>query len=197
MDLLVATRNVKKLAELRPLLEPLGYRLHTLDAFPVAPEVDETGSTFEENALLKARSGAVATGLLTLAEDSGLVVDALDGRPGVYSARYAPDQASKIARLLGELAGVPARQRTCRYVAAMALVAPDGRSQVWRGTCEGAIGFAPRGSNGFDYDVVFEQPDGRTMAELTAAEKNEISHRRRVVDQLPSMLADFAARFRS
>jgi XTP/dITP diphosphohydrolase len=192
MDLLVATRNPKKLAELRPLLEPLGYRLHTLAAFPQAPEVEETGATFAENALLKAHSGAAATGLLTLAEDSGLVVDALDGRPGVHSARYAEGQSGKVARLLAELAGVEPARRTCRYVATMALVHPDGRSRVWSGELAGRVAQAPRGNNGFDYDVIFELPDGRTVAELTPEEKNAISHRGRAARELPAQLALFA-----
>ena len=175
--MVLATRNQGKLAEMRRLLEPLGIELLSLADYPHLEETPETGATFEANAALKAAAAARATGLVALADDSGLEVAALGGRPGVLSQRYAPTDRDRVSRLLTELAGV-SPPRAARFVAAVAVAWPDGRVETVRGTVEGEITLEPRGTGGFGFDPVF-QPTGeiRTMAEMTAEEKNAISHR--------------------
>jgi XTP/dITP diphosphohydrolase len=179
--LLVATRNEGKLRELRALLEGLGLKLETLASHPEASDVRESGTTFDENARLKATSAARATQLWTVADDSGLEVAALGFAPGVRSARYAGvhgDDAANTAKLLRELDGKS--DRRARFVCAMALARPDGEIVATaHGVCEGAIGVSPRGSGGFGYDPVFVPaifPD-QTMAELDRHDKNAVSHR--------------------
>lgn len=178
----VATGNAHKLAEIRAILAGLEVELVGMDHLGV-PEPVEDGETFEANALLKARHCARATDLPALADDSGLEVDALGGAPGVYSARYAGPQAAdgaNNAKLIAELAELPDPQRRARFVCAAAIVLPDGREHVVRGTMEGHVGHEPRGSNGFGYDPLFVSDaagDGRTNGELTPAEKDAISHR--------------------
>jgi XTP/dITP diphosphohydrolase len=213
MKVLIATTNRGKLAELRELLGDLPIELLTLDdALPGQPPVEETGATFEENALLKARAAADATGMVTIADDSGLEVDALDGRPGVRSARYAKEgatDAENIAKLLAELEGVEDDHRTARFRCAMVLIDPrrGGEPVIVDGRCEGAIGHEPRGEGGFGYDPVFiihaDQaiPDGtpeaeivtravgHTMAEISSAEKNVVSHRAQATAQIKPILA--------
>jgi XTP/dITP diphosphohydrolase len=174
---LFATTNAGKLRELRGLvggaLEVLG-----LADLPPIPEPAEDAETFEENARLKARAYAASSGLPTLADDSGLCVDALGGAPGVRSARYAEgDDAARYAKLLRELQGVPDARRTASFRCALALALPDGPTVVEVGACAGHIAHVPRGAHGFGYDPVFLLPDGRTLAELDSAEKGRISHR--------------------
>lgn len=199
--LLLATRNRGKLAELQALLAPLGYEVKCLDDVPEVPPVDEDGDTFEHNAIEKARQTAVAAGMATLADDSGLVVDALGGAPGVWSARYAgPDatDADNNARLLQALSDVPDAERGARFVAVLALClppdAPGFRTAIgidaplvrtFRGTLEGRIAHAARGDQGFGYDPLFV-PDGetQTLAQLGQAQKNRISHRARATAAL-------------
>lgn len=177
--LFLATANAHKVVEMRAILAPLGaIEICSLLDLPEAPDIEETETTFEGNARLKAVFCAELTQCLSLADDSGLVVDALDGRPGVYSARYAPTAAQRNAKLLDEMEGVAEDARSARYVAAMALAWPDGRCVVREGRCEGRIALAPRGKEGFGYDPVFYLPDrDKTMAEVTDDEKNAISHR--------------------
>ncbi len=189
MRLLIATRNRGKLREYRRLLEGLPLELVTLDDVDVDLDVEETGETFEANARLKAEAYARASGLPTLADDSGLEVDALGGAPGVRSARYgAPEARSDEDRyrlLLRRLEGVPEEARTARFVCVVAFADPRaGVLRTARGTCEGRIARAPRGRHGFGYDPVFLLPDGRTMAELSPEEKNRISHRARALEAL-------------
>ncbi len=188
---IIATHNVKKLAELERILAPLGIPVQTAaQAGYSLPEVDETGTTFAENARLKAESAMRATGRPAVADDSGLVVDALGGAPGVYSARYAgPDAGDRdrYEKLLRELADVPDDRRTARFVSAVCCVFPDGTSIDVTGACEGRIARAPRGDGGFGYDPVFLVGD-RSYAELTAAEKDEISHRGRALRALQDAL---------
>lgn len=179
----VATANRGKLAEIRAILAPdhLDVDLTTMTEHGV-DSPPEDGDTFEANALIKARHCAAATGLPAIADDSGLEVDALDGEPGVRSARYAgepTDDAANNRKLLEALADVPDEQRSARFVCAAAVVTPDGRERVVRGTMAGRIVAAPRGEHGFGYDPLFvsEVADGRTNAELTAQEKDAISHR--------------------
>ena len=181
-SLLVATRNKDKLKELRHLLRDLPFALYDLTAFPGVQTVQETGKTFVENASLKAMGYAAQTRLLTLADDSGLIVDALGGAPGVLSARYAGKSAAdgeRTTKLLAELSTVQVPKRTARFVSAVAVANSDGKIlNVFSGTCEGQIAFAPEGSGGFGYDPIFI-PDGydMTFAELKPQIKNRISHR--------------------
>lgn len=186
-ELLVATRNAGKVRELALSLAPLPLRLRTLCEFANINEVNETGCTFAENAALKARSYASQTGLPTLADDSGLEVDALNGAPGIFSARYAGEAASdgeRVARLLAELARTHDQKRRAAFVCALAIADPQKDSlQIWTGRCAGRIAPAPRGGNGFGYDPVFI-PDGYalTFGELGDDVKQRISHRARALD---------------
>lgn len=184
--LLIATHNQGKVREYRALLADLPLEVTYLDAEGIAFEAAETGATFAENALQKARAYAEATGLLTWADDSGLEVDALGGAPGVLSARYGAPEArtdqDRYRLLLANLAGTPAAERTARFHCVVALVSPSGDVRTADGRCEGRIGFEPRGSHGFGYDPVFLVADTgytQTMAELEPALKNTISHRAR------------------
>jgi XTP/dITP diphosphohydrolase len=198
--IVVATGNAHKLEEIRAILADrglVGVELVSMREFDV-PSPVEDGATFEANALIKARACAEVTGLPSLADDSGLVVDALGGAPGVYSARYAgepSDDAANNAKLVAELAGVPLVQRTARFVCAAALVSPQGLEQTVRGTMEGSIVDDPRGPNGFGYDPHFvpSAADGRTSAELAPPEKDAISHRgdafRRLVPHIQQLIA--------
>ncbi|MGN0009181.1 MAG: RdgB/HAM1 family non-canonical purine NTP pyrophosphatase [Desulfovibrionaceae bacterium] len=185
--IILATRNAGKIRELAEPLAAHGLRVVGLDAFPDMPEVEETGATFEENALLKAEAAARHTGCVAVADDSGLEVDALEGRPGVFSARYADDwpalegesrDGRNIRKLLHELEGVPAGRRGCRFVCCMAACKPDGTRLTVRGAWEGRILDAPRGDGGFGYDPVFWDGEGQcSAAELTREQKNARSHR--------------------
>jgi len=181
-ELLIATNNAGKIRELTGLLANLPLRLRQLSEFPQIKEVEETGKTFEENASLKARLYSEQTNLRTLADDSGLEVDALGGAPGVLSARYAGQNATdeeRNARLLAELSLTDDEQRTARFICAIALYDPATRAtEIFRGTCEGHIAKHPRGTNGFGYDPLFI-PSGHihTFGELSEPVKQQISHR--------------------
>jgi XTP/dITP diphosphohydrolase len=188
MKLLIATNNAGKLRELRALLDAPGLELVGLRDVPGAPGVEEDGATFEANASKKAATLARFSGLWTLADDSGLEVDALGGQPGVYSARYAGAGSTDDAnnrKLLAALAGEP--NRRARFRCVLALASPDGATRCVAGACEGVITPAPRGDSGFGYDPVF-QPDGhaRTFAELPVEVKNRISHRARALAEAKS-----------
>jgi XTP/dITP diphosphohydrolase len=193
MKLVLASGNVGKLVELRELLDDLDLRLHAQSEFGVS-DVDETGLSFVENAILKARHAARATGLPALGDDSGLCVDALDGAPGLYSARYAGvhgDAAANIAKLLDALRDVPDARRGARFVCVLALLrhADDPQPLIAEGVWEGRILAAPRGGGGFGYDPVFFDPErGVAAAELDAAVKNRISHRGLALARLRGML---------
>jgi XTP/dITP diphosphohydrolase len=181
--LVLATRNRGKVREITELLRGLPVTVRGLGEFPEAPAPEEVGGTFVENASLKALSAAQTTGCLALADDSGLEVEALDGRPGVLSARYAgegADYPTMCRKLLGELAGVPRERRRARFVCAVAAARPTGILWTLEGTCSGRIAEEMRGKEGFGYDPIFFYPPlGRTFAELTPAEKNAVSHRGR------------------
>ncbi len=198
-DVLVATHNAGKLREIREMIVGVPINWHSLDAFPNVPPAEETGDTFAANARLKALYYAAATGMYTLADDSGLEVDALDGAPGVHSARYAgtpKDDAANNRKLVAALGDVPPERRTARFRCAMAF-AHQGRVLIETdGTVEGRIIDVPRGSNGFGYDPHFLVCDlERTAAELPPAEKNARSHRGRALRaMLPQIEALFAAR---
>jgi XTP/dITP diphosphohydrolase len=193
MRLVLATHNAGKVAELRRILA--GFDVELLDASDVdLPDVDETGATFTANALLKARAGAAACGLPCLADDSGLVVDALGGDPGVRSARYAGphgDDAANLRLVLERMAGRD--DRTARFVCVAALASPDGREWTAEGVVEGRLTEAPRGEGGFGYDPIFV-PDGddRTTAEMPPAEKDVISHRGQAFRAIRAAVAQLA-----
>jgi XTP/dITP diphosphohydrolase len=205
--LLVATRSAHKLREIREILGDPRCRIVDLDdiGIPETAEEDalECFQTFEENALAKARHFQRLSGAPTLADDSGLVVDVLDGQPGVRSKRFSPDSGlSGAARdgannelLLRKLATVPDGERSARYVCVVALATEDGE-HCFRGECEGSIALQPRGTAGFGYDPLFVVPgDGRTMAELDAAEKNAISHRSRALRAAEPVVRQVLDRF--
>lgn len=195
MDFLIATHNMKKRDELQRILSPLGVYVLTADEAGVdLTDVEETGTTFEENALLKARSGCKEGKMPCIADDSGLCVDALDGAPGVYSARFAGEHGNddkNNEKLLSLLSDVPPEKRTARFVSTVACVFPDGRELVVRGECEGKIGYEKRGENGFGYDPLFYVGE-RTFAEFTPEEKDAVSHRgnalRALTEALPAYL---------
>ena len=198
--LLLATRNAGKLAELRRLLESAvpGVEVVGLRDVDDYPEAPETGATFAENALMKAREAVRYTGLPAVADDSGLTVDALNGMPGVLSARWSGrhgDDAANTALLLGQLADVPDERRGGAFVCAAAIVTPDGAERVLERSWRGQVVREPRGTNGFGYDPVF-LPDGleRTAAELTAAEKDARSHRGQAFAALVPLVAELLGR---
>lgn len=193
--IIIGTRNAHKIEEIRDRLRGVSVEFISLDSYPDAPEVVEDGKTFVENAAKKAGELARATGEWVMADDSGLEVDALDGAPGIFSARYAGthgDYEGNNHKLLREMAGLPPDKRTARFRCAIVLAKPDGTTAFTvEGTFPGLITEEPRGKNGFGYDPVFYLPDrGCTVAELTLEEKNRISHRAIAVEafrrKLPS-----------
>lgn len=181
--LVLASRNKAKLEELRRILEGMDWEVISAEAAGVQGEAEENGETFEENAFLKAEYVCKASGLAAVADDSGLCVDALGGRPGVYSARYAEgSDDDRIDKLLSELGEVPDEKRTARFVSAVCCVFPDGEKISVRGECEGRIAFERHGNGGFGYDPVFISEKG-SFGELTAEEKDGISHRGRALEK--------------
>ena len=196
MNYVIATHNAHKLLEIQRILEPLGITAVTdRELGMTLPEVEETGTTFAENAYLKAASACAYTSLPAIADDSGLVVDALGGAPGVYSARYGGENATdedRVVKLLGELEHVPAAQRTARFVSAVCCGFPQGDVLRAEGTVEGTIAFAPAGENGFGYDPIFLYGD-RTTAQMSAAEKDAISHRGRALTAFSEALREYLA----
>jgi XTP/dITP diphosphohydrolase len=191
-ELVVATRNRGKMHEIQVLLEGVVDLVQCTADFADFPETVEDGLTFRDNALKKAREAMVFTGLPALADDSGLVVDVLEGRPGVYSARFAGEGAGDAAnnlRLLEELAAVPPGQRQAAFVCQLAFVTPQGEEQLFDGRIGGTILTAPRGEGGFGYDPLFlVNGFERTMAELSISEKNAISHRGQALQQFRTFL---------
>lgn len=200
--LVIATRNPGKVRELAELLADLPLRLLSLADFPELPEIPEEGETFAANAVTKARQVAAWTGLPALADDSGLEVAALGGRPGVHSARYAADLTAPLPptdednwrKLLQELRGVPEGERQARFVCVIALALPDGRLFTTQGECPGLIATEPRGNQGFGYDPVFWLPEyGATMAEVGLEVKNRLSHRARALAEMKEILRRLVA----
>ncbi len=194
MKVFIATKNQKKLVELRRILEPMGFCvLSEKDLAKPLDEVEETGTIFEENALIKARAGLIATGYISVADDSGICVDYLNGAPGVYSARYSGEHGNddeNNKKLLSELEGVPEEKRGAKYVAAIACVFPDGREFTVRGECHGKIAFEEVGSCGFGYDPLFISELG-CFGLLSADEKDSISHRGKALKLFKEKLQEF------
>ncbi|MCL2195151.1 MAG: RdgB/HAM1 family non-canonical purine NTP pyrophosphatase [Oscillospiraceae bacterium] len=193
MDMVIATHNAKKRAELARILQPLGHNI--LDI--ALPDVDETGNTFVQNARLKAEAGCAASGFPCIADDSGLCVDALNGAPGVYSARYAGEHgndAANNAKILAELHSK--NERSARFVCVICCVFPDGLELVAEGACEGSIGHELLGEGGFGYDPLFWPAEalGLTMAQLGAKQKDSISHRGRALEKFASKLEGILAK---
>ena len=188
--IVAATNNKNKLREFKEILSPLGYQIISLKDLGLDIEVEETGTTFEENSLIKAKAVLKATGMASLADDSGLMVDALGGEPGIYSARYCEgSDTDRINYLLEKMKNVPDEKRTARFVSAITLMFTDGDIVTAKGTCEGKIAKAPSGKNGFGYDPVFYvEKYGKTFAELSAEQKNLISHRGNALSELQKQL---------
>lgn len=196
--LLVATGNPGKVLELADLLQGVPYTLVSLRDLGLPVEIEEPADTFEGNAVIKAETYARMSGLLTMADDSGLEVDALDGAPGVHSRRFAGGGTSdedRMALVLRRLADTPWERRTARYRCVLAVASPDGPTVTCEGACSGIIGYGPRGDGGFGYDPVFYLPEyGRTVAELSLEEKNRVSHRARAALKAAEVLRERAAR---
>ena len=187
-EIVIATNNVGKAKEFAEIFEPKGYSVKTLRDFPELEEVEETGTTFEENARLKAETIANALQTIVLADDSGLCVDALDGQPGVYSARFAGEQksdAANNAKLLSELGGLVGEERSAHFTCCLVLAAPNSESLVVQAECPGQIATLPAGDSGFGYDPLFIVPEyGKTFAQLGMDIKNKISHRAKAIELL-------------
>ncbi|PLR98066.1 XTP/dITP diphosphatase [Bacillus sp. T33-2] len=191
-EVIIATKNKGKAKEFERIFQPKGFSVKTLLDFPEIDEVEETGTTFKENAILKAETVSKVLGKMVIADDSGLEVDALEGRPGVYSARYAgieKNDEANIDKVLDELRNVPQEERSARFCCALAVAAPGAETITVFGTCEGKILAERRGTHGFGYDPVFLVSEtGKTMAELLPEEKNKISHRAKAIEKLEKAL---------
>ncbi|MGE7113826.1 XTP/dITP diphosphatase [Lysinibacillus sp. NPDC047702] len=192
-QVVIATKNKGKAKDFEALFGPLGYEVVTM--FDVAPEmeIEETGTTFKQNAVLKAEALAKELDTIVIADDSGLAVDALNGEPGVYSARYAGDHddEANIVKLLENLKNVEDENRTARFCCCIAIAGPDFKTTTVFGTCEGVIAHEKRGTNGFGYDPIFYVPSlGHMMAELSPEEKAAISHRGNAIRQLKEQLSN-------
>jgi XTP/dITP diphosphohydrolase len=191
-EVIIATKNPGKAREFEQIFTPRGVMVRTLLDFPEIEDVEETGSTFEENATLKAEAVSKQLNKMVIGDDSGLVVDALEGRPGIYSARYSGEQKDdqkNLEKVLSELAGIPKEDRSARFYCALAVAIPNGKTVTVSGTCEGIILEEPKGTNGFGYDPIFFVPEkGVAMAELSGDEKNEISHRANALKKLDVIL---------
>ena len=192
--LLIATTNAHKITEFRRLLGDLEFDLLVPSDIDLHLEVDETGDSFEANARLKAHAFCLASGIPSLADDSGIEVDALDGRPGVFSARYGGsnlDDEGRVRLLLSELADVPTADRSCRYRVVIVVAYPDGSDKVAEGTCEGSVDLRAHGANGFGYDPIFRIPSyDRTIAELDPEQKDLISHRGEAARRMAALLVE-------
>lgn len=191
----IASNNPKKVQELNRILNPMGITAKTAKELGVTlDDVEETGKTFIENARVKAKAAYERTGMPCIADDSGLMVDALNGEPGVYSARYSGEGATdkkNIEKLLSKMEGVPLAQRTAKFVCAIYCILGNGKQLISYGECVGRIGFEPIGKGGFGYDPVFLTQDGRSYAQLTADEKDKISHRGRALTVLKSQIEKY------
>lgn len=193
--LVIATKNLGKAREVGRMLAGLPYEIVSLADYPDAPDVEETGDTFAQNAVAKASAYADFTGELTLADDSGLEVDALGGAPGVLSSRFAPTDAERNSKLLDLMKDIPDDKRTARFRCVVAIAQPGGKVRTCEGKAEGIISHSPKGDQGFGYDPVFYVPElGRHFAELSADEKDAISHRGKALEQAKAALRSMAER---
>ncbi len=194
MKIVFATGNAGKLREIREIVKDLGIEVVTMKEEGFTGEINETGTTFMENALIKARTVCKALGEVTMSDDSGLVVDALGGEPGIYSARYMGEDTSyriKNKNIIDRLGDLPAEKRTARFVCAMACVFPDGRELTAEEAFEGIIGWEEKGANGFGYDPIFYLPErGCTSAELSREDKNAVSHRGKALRKMRAKLEE-------
>ncbi|MCM3651443.1 XTP/dITP diphosphatase [Metabacillus litoralis] len=190
----IATNNAGKASEFQEMFSKLGYSIKTLNDLDDPIEIEENGRTFEENARIKAETLSKIVNEPVLADDSGLMIDQLNGAPGVYSARYTgthKSDADNIQKVLDELKNTPKEQRTCRFVCVLAISRPHHETLFFKGTCEGEIAFEASGTNGFGYDPIFFLPEiDQTMAHLSKSEKSKISHRGNAIKQLESKLND-------
>ena len=192
MKLLAATGNRHKLEEFKRILEPLGVEVVSPADVGVEADVEETGTTFMANAALKAQALQQLTGLAAFADDSGLCVDALDDRPGVYSARYGGEgltDAQRVDLLLDEMTEVPEQDRGCRFVSAIYCVLADGTVVSCQDECRGMVGYEPIGEDGFGYDPIFVWEDGRSFAQLSGLEKDAVSHRGKALRTFTALMA--------
>ena len=195
MKFIIATNNAKKLVELERILNPLGIEaVSAKEAGVVLDDVDETGTTFLENAFLKANAAFEKTGMPAVADDSGICVDALGGRPGIFSARYCPElcvtDEDRTQRILDEMENVPEGERGAHYTCAICCILPDGSKIEIEAICEGTIGYEFIGEGGFGYDPIFMQGD-KTFAQLTAEEKDKVSHRGKALRALKTKLEEY------
>ena len=193
--IIFATGNAGKMKEIRMIMADTGMEVVSMKEAGIAPDIEENGTTYEENALIKARAVAACTDDIVLADDSGLEIDYLGGEPGVYSARYLGEDTSyriKNATLIQRLEGVPDEKRTARFVCAIAAVLPDGRELTTRAAVEGQIGYEEKGEHGFGYDPIFYVPKfHKTTAELTEEEKNQVSHRGQALQRMKEELKKY------
>ncbi|MDD4835009.1 MAG: XTP/dITP diphosphatase [Lutispora sp.] len=199
MEVIAATNNLHKLEEIREILGRLGYKVLSLDDIGIKTDIDENGSTFKENALIKAKEICKLTGRMSIADDSGLEVFALNGEPGVYSARYAgaegdeKDEANN-KKLIEKMKDIPEDKRQARFVSSIALIFPNGKQIVTEGYINGIIGYEEKGDSGFGYDPLFIIPElDKTMAQLSSLEKNKISHRANALEKLKRILIELKA----
>lgn len=194
-EIIVATKNEGKIREMKAIFSEKGFQVKSLLDYPSIPDIEETGETFAENAKIKASEMATYFQKPVIADDSGLIVDALDGAPGVYSARFAGEEKNdekNNEKLLRELENVEESKRTARFYCAICLAFPDGKSYIFDGSCEGMIAKEPKGENGFGYDPLFYIPQlKKTMAQLSEAEKNQISHRAKAIEKLVQSWDEF------
>ena len=193
--IIIATKNTGKVKEFKSILAPLNIEVTSLlDFSPPLKDIEETGKTFEDNARLKAETIGKLTDQPVIADDSGLIIDALNGRPGIYSARFAGEHATdedNMRKVLTELLNVPYEARTARFICVLAFALPTGETTFHKGYCEGKIAFEPKGDHGFGYDPIFI-PEGfqKTFAQLPAHEKNQLSHRHDAIQQLKGYLIE-------
>ncbi len=193
--LVVATKNRGKISEIKKVLENIPFEVLSMEDMGINADVVEDGTTFEENSLKKAVEICGLSGTVVMADDSGIEVDFLDGAPGIYSARFGGPEATdgdRNEKLLNMLKDVPLEQRSARFVCAIAVAFPDGRSFVVRDTCEGFVDFSCKGENGFGYDPLFYIPEfNKTMAELSTDIKNKISHRAKALEKMAIIIGDY------
>lgn len=196
MEIVFASKNAGKILEVSKIMEQTGYRVISMEEAGISVDIEETGTTYEDNALIKANEVCRLTGKIAMADDSGIEIDFMDGKPGVYSSRYLGEKTpydEKNAIILDILKNVPEEKRGARYVASIACVFPDGMVLTTRAALEGYIGREPKGMGGFGYDPIFFLPDGHSVAEIPAEEKNRISHRAKALAEMKIKLQHLSA----